>query len=107
MSDQPRFICPEGQTIELCKVYVTLGKPGTTDTTLQAIILNGAGSSVPTPGSPTSTLILSSGEVVVEWEALAGTTISSLQHVQTRIDIAGEDAEHLNIQFWGKTCLCS
>lgn len=107
MVNQPRFICPSGQTVEICKVYVTLGKPGNTDTTIQASILNSNGSFAPTPGSPSSILTLGSGEVVAEWSALAGTILTSMQHVQTRVDTAGDQAENLNIQFWGKTCLCS
>lgn len=106
MANQPRFIVPSGYEIELCQVNVTLGKAGTDDTTLQVCVTSDAGGTVPTPGSPASTLTLSSGVVNSQWTALHGTVLNSMKHVQTRVDIAGTNAESLSIQFWGKTTAC-
>lgn len=106
MANQPRFIVPSGYQIELCQVMVSLGKAGTDDTTLQICITSDAGGTAPTPGSPNSTLTLSSGVVNSQWTALNGTVLDSMKHVQTRVDIAGTNAESLSIQFWGKTTAC-
>ena len=106
MANQPRFIVPSGYQIELCQVIATLGKAGSTDTTLQITITNDGGGTAPVPGSPNSTLTMSSGVVNSVWSGLSGTTLNSLQHVQTRVDVAGSDAESLTIQFWGKTTAC-
>ncbi len=106
MANQPRFVVPSGYEIELCQVNVTLGKAGTDDTTLQVCVTSDAGGTVPTPGSPASTLTLSSGVVNSQWTALHGTVLNSMKHVQTRVDVAGTNAESLSIQFWGKTTAC-
>ena len=106
MANQPRFIVPSGYQIELCQVIATLGKAGSTDTTIQITITNDGGGTAPAPGSPNSTLTMSSGVVNSVWTALASTTLNSLQHVQTRVDTAGANAESLTIQFWGKTTAC-
>lgn len=104
MQNQPRFVTPSGYGIELVDVYVTLGKAGTTTTTLQAEILTDPGTGgPPTPGSPTSTLNISSGVVYYHWTALEGVTLTSEQHLQTRVDVAGSGAESLSIHFWGHT----
>jgi len=106
MANQPRFVVPSGYQVELCQVMVTLGKPGIDDTTLQITITNDAGGTTPTPGSPASTLTVPSGTANMLWTALHGTTLNSMQHVQTRVDVAGTNAESLSIQFWGKTTAC-
>lgn len=103
MATQPRFIVPSGYQITLFQVFVTLGKAGNSDTSLQYSVLNHNGSSAPTPGSPTATLTVGSGVAFYKWTALEGTTLNSLQHIQTRVDVAGSDAENLCIHFWGKT----
>ena len=107
MANQPRFIVPSGYQITLCQVFVTLGKVGTSDTNLQYVVLNNNGSAAPTPGSPTATLTVGSGVAFYKWTAIEGTTLNSLQHVQTRVDVAGGDAENLTIHFWGKTTACA
>lgn len=107
MAYQPRFIAPSGYQIEICQVLVSLGRAGTTQTDLQVSILNDVGGTAPTPGSPTSTLTLASGITNAMWTALAGTTLNSLQHLQSRVDVAGTDAQNLTIHFWGKTCVCA
>lgn len=104
MVNQPRFVTPSGYTIQLVDVYVTLGKAGTTQTSLQASILNDTGDgSAPAPGSPTSTLNVPSGNVYSHWVGLEGTTLTSEQHLQTRIDVPGSGAQSLVIHFWGHT----
>lgn len=102
MQFQPRFIVPVGATIELIDVSVTLGVPGTTTTTLHSSILNDTGDGTPpTPGSPTSTFNLLSGEVYTPWTAMIGQVLTSEQHLQTRVETAGSGAENLAIHFWG------
>lgn len=104
MVNQPRFLCPSGYTIQLVDVYVSLGKPGVSQTTLQAVILNDSGNgTAPIVGSPTSTLNIASGQVYSQWTGLEGITLTSQQHVQTRVDVAGSGAQSLNIHFWGHT----
>ena len=107
MAYQPRFIVPSGYQINICQVMVSLGRAGTTQTDLQISILNDVGGTAPTPGSPTSTLSLGSGVTNTLWTALHGTTLNSMQHLQSRIDVAGTSAENLTIHFWGKTCVCA
>lgn len=107
MAYQPRFITPSGYQVNICQVMVSLGKAGTDDTDLQISILNDAGGTAPTPSSPTSTLTIPSGVTNMLWTGLHGTTLNSMQHLQTRVDVAGTDAQNLTIHFWGKTCVCA
>lgn len=107
MGYQPRFITPSGYQVEICQVMVSLGRAGTSQTDLQVSILNDVGGTAPTPGNPTSTLSLASGVTNTFWTALHGTTLNSMQHLQSRIDVAGSGAENLTIHFWGKTCVCA
>lgn len=106
MANQPRFVVPSGYEIELCQTMVTLGKAGTTDTVLQVCSTSDAGGTVPTPGSPLSSLTIPSGVTNMLWTALDSTVLTSMKHIQTRVDTAGTGAESLNIQFWGKTTAC-
>ena len=104
MDEQPRFIVPSGFQIELNSVYVTLGKAGTTDTTLQFNYANDPGDgSAPVQGSADSTLLIPADDVYTKWPALAGVVLNSEQHVQTRVNLAGSGAQSLVIHFWGKT----
>lgn len=103
MQDQPRFIVPTGQDISLTDVWVTFGQAANSQTTLQTSILNDTGDgSPPTPGSPSSTLNVASGIVYQRWTGLIGQTLTSMQHVQTRVDVAGNGAKDLTIHFLGE-----
>ncbi len=104
MIDQPRFTTPSGYSVTLVDVYVTLGKAGDSTTTLQSSVLSDPGTGLPpTPGSPTSTLNIPSGAVVYPWTAMEGVTLTSGQHLQTRIQVAGSGSDSLVIHYWGHT----
>lgn len=106
MQNQPRYVVPSGYTLSMFDAYITLGKAGTTQTSLQASILShNTDGTAPTPGSPSSTLNVASGLVYYPWTAMASQVLTSQQHLQTRVDVAGSGATSLAIHFYGTLTL--
>lgn len=108
IADQPRFICPEGFQIELCRVYLTIGNPGGTDTDVQLQLYNATEDCTEptTNGTPTSKTI-TSGCTWVRWNEVEGIILDSLEQMTFRVTTPGDSATNLVCHFWARTTVCS
>lgn len=101
MDNQPRFVNTDAGTIVLSRVYATLGKSGNSTTSIEASIVPDVGDGTAPSSSVLSILNVPSGKVYARWAALEGVTVSAAEHVQTRVSLAGNDAQDLTIYYFG------
>lgn len=108
IDNQPRYIVPEGFQMEICRAYLTIGNPGSDDTTvqLQRYVATTDCTEPGTNGTPFSKDI-TSGCTWVRWTEVEGITMDSLTQLTFRVLTPGTDASNLVAHFWARTTVCN
>lgn len=107
ITDQPRFIVPEGFQIEICRAYLSVGSPGDDVTSVQLqryVPITGCGEPS-TDGTPFSK-DLDGGCTFVRWTEVEGITLDSLAQLNFRVLTPGTNAMNLVAHFWARTTVC-
>lgn len=107
ITDQPRFIVPEGFQLEICKAYLTVGQPGddTTTVQLQRYLATEDCTEPGTNGTPFSKDI-TGGCTWVQWTEVEGLVLDSLTQLNFRVLTAGTSAMNLVAHFWVRATVC-